>query len=343
MKKRILSFALALCTVLSLIPFTALGVFASGVDGVYYDSPYARDVVFGDVPVTSWYTGLGGTLYEENAFGLATDYASYMTAFDTMAGFGDLIAEAGSVASNGYDAEKWYADVPQEVKDAMNVTLAGGYVSREVVGKGAKHIEDIYDWVDPEKNTPGVDLATRETQYIYAYTLDPTKEEGYTGEQNIPKLIINTGTQSDELGAIAGVYYLINDILHNWQSSPVLDYLRHNVKIVVLPCLSPGGINQETYWNANFVNICRNFDSESVIFSVAMTGGYGFEESEGGDWVAVTESDAVVRYDAVAAGTGTHRQILKPGGSWNKDGIPHAKYGVRSLRSIRISYHARYH
>ena len=95
MKKRILSFALALCTVLSLIPFTALGVFASGVDGVYYDSPYARDVVFGDVPVTSWYTGLGGTLYEENAFGLATDYASYMTAFDTMAGFGDLIAEAG--------------------------------------------------------------------------------------------------------------------------------------------------------------------------------------------------------------------------------------------------------
>ncbi len=288
MKRRILSLVLMLCILLPLFPLSAIAV---TVDGLYYNSPYARDVVFGEVPVTSWYTSHGGDLYTKKNFGINTRYKEYMIEFDKMVGFGDLIVDGGTVESNGYDAWDWYWDIPKNVTKAMNITSVGGYITRQVMGKACQSIDTIYDWVDPADATPGVSLATRPTQYLYAYYLDPTAEEGYVGPQNLPKLIIATGNQSDEKGAIFGTYFFINDLLYNYEGDPVLEYLRHNVKLIVVPCLSPGGINQNTYWNANLVNINRNFDDQ---FSATVTGGYNYNASG--------------------------ELVLTPGGKYNADG-----------------------
>lgn len=270
MKQRVISLILMLCLLLPLCPLSAV---AATVDGLFYDSPYARDVVFGDVPVTSWYTSHGGELYTKKNFGLYTDYETYMTEFDKMVGFGDLVIAGDDVQSNGYDAGNWYLDVPKTVTKAMNIASEDGYITRAVLGKGCKSIDTLYNWVDPADAIPGESLATRPTQYLYAYTFDPTAEEGYNGPENLPKLIIATGNQSDEKGAIFGTYFFINDLLYNYEGDPVLEYLRHHVKLIVVPCLSPGGINQNTYWNANFVNINRNFDDK---FAPALTGGYAY-------------------------------------------------------------------
>ena len=288
MKQRVVSLILMICLLLPLFPLSAV---AATVDGLFYNSPYARDVVFGDVPVTSWYTGHGGELYTKKNFGLYTRYADYMTEFDKMVGFGDLVVDAGTVESSGYDAGDWYWDVPKNVAKAMNISSEDGYITRAVLGKGCESIDTIYNWVDPADAIPGQSLATRPTQYLYAYTFDPTQEEGYTGPENLPKLIVATGNQSDEKGAIFGTYFFINDLLYNYAGDPVLEYLRHNVKLIVVPCLSPGGINQNTYWNANFVNINRNFDDK---FAAKLTGGYAYN---------------------------SHNElVLTPGGKYNADG-----------------------
>ncbi len=274
MKKRILALVLVVCMVLPILPLTALAT--TQVDGNYYDSTYARDVVFGNVPTTSWYSGQAGELYTTNGFGLNTKYAEYMEAFDEMVGFGDLVVDAGTVQSNGYDAEDWYNDVPDEVAEAMNVANGdfGSYINRVLLGKAHKSIDDLKSI---DKNSSNFGVTTRKTQYMYAYEFDPTKEAGYTGPENLPKIIIMTGNQSDEKGAIFGTYYFLYDMLYNTESSPILEYLRHNVKLVVMPCLSPGGINQNTYWNANKVNINRNFEYN---FTFIMDGGYNKDGTE---------------------------------------------------------------
>ncbi len=302
MKKRILSLVLVLCMVLPLIPLWVLPTMATTVvDGSHYDSIFARDVVFGRVPTTSYYTGQSGDLYDENfnsgLFHVNTDYETFLKAFDALVDYdnsmAELIVDAGTVESNGFDAGKWYDKISEDVLTAMNVSTSGGYVSRQVIGKAHKWLKDSYDWVDPTKTEYGTDLATRAAQYLYAYTFDPTQEKGYTGPANIPKIIIATGNQSYEKGAMYGTYYLVNDILNHWESNPVLDYLRHNVKLVIVPCLSPGGTNQNSYWNANLVNINRNFNVAGRDFPAQLEGGY--------DYV-----DGVLE--------------LVPGGKYNEDG-----------------------
>ncbi len=326
MKNRILSLLLVLCMVLPLIPLWMLPTMATTVvDGSHYDSVFARDVVFGQVPTTSWYTGQSGDLYDKNfnskLFHVDTDYETFLKAFDALVDYdnsmAELIVDAGTVVSNGFDAEGWYDDIPVSVKNAMNTETDGGYVSRQVIGKAHKWLADSYNWVDDTKTEYGTDLATRAAQYLYAYTFDPTQEAGYKGPANIPKIIIATGNQSYEKGAMYGTYYLVNDILNNWESNPVLDYLRHNVKLVIVPCLSPGGTNQSSYWNANLVNINRNFNVDGYDFPAQLVGGYDFVAEAGGGW----EKDATLnRYNWVGEGNGTHKQVMTPGAGWNKDG-----------------------
>ena len=153
MKKRILAITLVLCMVLPMIPLSTIAAALATpglVDGLSYDSPFAKDVYFTNgMPLDHWYTGLAGDAYETNfnngTHNAATDYATYMTAFDTMAGFGDIAIDAGTVVSNGFDGEEWYNDLPTDVVNAMNTTSAkfGSYVTREITGKAHKWNKDI--------------------------------------------------------------------------------------------------------------------------------------------------------------------------------------------------------
>lgn len=269
-----------------------------------------------------WYEGLAGDAYQENydngKLHGNNDYATYMTAFDTMVGFGDIMIDAGTVVSDGFDAEGWYNDLPANVVTAMNTTSTkfGNYVTREITGKAHKWDKDV----PADGGT-----AERATEYLYAYHLDPTQERGYVGPTNLPKIIINAGNQSDERGAIYGTYYLINDILYNWDKDPVLEYLRHNVKLVIIPCQTPGGVNNgNTYWNANHVNVNRNY-SEGFI----QLGGYDFVEDANGEWVAYDHTGedyngnekTVTSYRKAEAGEqGTHTRVSNIIGYFSESG-----------------------
>ena len=311
MKKRILSLALVLCMLLPMFPLSALAATVGSVDGLSYDSIYARDVYFGNVPTSTWYQGLGGSqygaAYNGTAFGVNTNYAQYMTAFDAIFDFDDAIITDREDLVPNYSAEI-YDQVPEEVANAMNDTTLNGYVSREVLGMARKHCAQEYNRV----------------QYMYAYTLDPTQELGYVGPTNLPKIFLVSGTQSDEKSAFFGLYYLIYDILNNYENDPVLDYLRHNVKLVVVPCVSPGGINQNTYWNANYVNVNRNY----ATYDFKQMGGYDFVEDENGEWLPYekTYKDSqgveltVTCYEKAADGNGTHTRIEKLSGIYSETG-----------------------
>ncbi len=312
MKKRILAITLVLCMLLPMIPFSTLAL--APVEGLTYDSVLARDVVFGNVPISHWYEGLAGSEYQNGydagTHAEKTTYATYMTAFDKMVGFGDIVIDAGTVVSNGFDAEEWYNDIPADLVKDMNVTstVYGDYITREILGKAHKSKNDIDSFV-AGSNTH----ATRATEYIYAYTFDPTQEVGYVGPTNLPKMIINTGNQSDEKGSVFGTYYLLYDILNNWEKDPVLNYLRHNVKLVIVPCETPGGMNNgNTYWNANFVNINRNFD-----VNFKQIGGYTYVAAEGGNWNYDSANDA---YIAVEEGTGAYTRYTDIDGLYSADG-----------------------
>ena len=308
MKKRILSLTLVLCMLLPILPLSA---FAATVEGLSYDSPYARDVWFGDVPTTSWYQGLGGdqygTAYNGTAFGVNTTYADYMTAFDAMFPFADAIITDREDLVPNYSAEI-YDQVPADVAAAMNTTTLNGYVTREVLGMARESCHKEYN----------------EVQYMYAYTLDPTQEPGYNGPDNLPKIFLCSGTQSDELGAVYGLYFFVYDLLNNYENDPVLSYLRKNVKFVITPCISPGGINQKTYWNANYVNINRNYESENF----QQVGGFDFVEDENGEWVPQEKTYVdkegvtltVTRYVKAEDGNGTHRQVKTWTGLFNAEG-----------------------
>ena len=334
MKKRILSLVLVLCMVLPMIPLAALPAMASSaVDGLYYDSVFARDVVFGNVPLTHWYEGLAGDTYQNNYddgfLAEKTDYETYITAFNTMVGFGNVTIDAGTVESDGFDAGNWYNDLPIDVVNAMNATVANGYITREVLGKAHKTSGDRDNFIEGSTT-----VATRAAQYVYSYTFDPTNVEGYTGPKNLPKMIIETGNQSDEKGSVYGTYYLIYDILNNWDKDPVLNYLRNNVILVIVPCLTPGGMNpgtngsgtanQNTYWNANFVNINRNF---GVNFN--QMGGYSFVADEDGEWIAyettVTGAAGTTKtatcYKKAEDGNGDYTRVSDIDGHYTAEGM----------------------
>ena len=265
MKKRILAVTLVLCMLLPMIPFASLAAIASAdVEA----SEFWRDVTFGDVPLDVWYRSKATDV----GFGdeTVTDYATFMKAFDKMIGFGDInadpfvftddvvTAEITDLKALWPDDDNRYDDVAESVKAAMNKTIGNGYITREVIGQA----------------TSTADRGINVLQYLYAYTLDPTEELGYVGPTNLPKIIICAGTQSDEVGAIFGMYYLISEMLKDDGSDPVLSYLRHNVKLVLVPCLSPGGINKATYWNANGVNLNRNYHIPSMNSFKTGIGGY---------------------------------------------------------------------
>ena len=69
------------------------------------------------------------------------------------------------------------------------------------------------------------------------------------------------------------------------QNSPVLDYMRKKVKLIVIPILNPYGLQNRTYGNVNQVNSSRNFpyywkEYESTESEYDKKGSAPFSEAE---------------------------------------------------------------
>ena len=112
------------------------------------------------------------------------------------------------------------------------------YITRENVGKDES---GLYDTFQLTLKTPQVELAG----------LDRTK----------PKILVAAGLHGGEITSVISLYYLIKDLCENWKNNDALEYLRHNIELVVIPCVNPWGFQNNSYTNFNGVNINRNFEA----------------------------------------------------------------------------------
>lgn len=97
------------------------------------------------------------------------------------------------------------------------------------------------------------------SKHLYCYDFKPARLAD-TKTKPMPKIIIISGQHGNEKCAPYGLYYLMHDIVKNWASGSVLDYLRHYVHLIVVPVVNRYGFDNTVYKNANGVDINRNYD-----------------------------------------------------------------------------------
>lgn len=100
-------------------------------------------------------------------------------------------------------------------------------------------------------------------QTIYEYAFSPYAYTGSLGSdaqiRKNPVILMDAGIHGFEKNSVYALYYFLNDLVNNWQDDPVLTAIRQNVIIKVIPVSNPDGFNRDRYYNANDVNINRNF------------------------------------------------------------------------------------
>lgn len=115
------------------------------------------------------------------------------------------------------------------------------YVTESLLGKDASNNYDIYK---------------------YELELNPPISDGYTSviSKDKPVFIITSGLHGIEHDAVDEVYHFMKDLCENYMDSDYFDYLRNNVKFVIVPISNPYGYVNLTYNNANNVNLNKNFE-----------------------------------------------------------------------------------
>ncbi|QNR08231.1 M14 family metallopeptidase [Macrococcoides canis] len=118
---------------------------------------------------------------------------------------------------------------------------------------------------------------------IYQYSLQPEtpKIMNSATTKKLPKIFVMSGVHGSEKASWYCTYEMIKQIIQNWKNSRVLEYLRWNVEIILIPMLNVYGIDNisdpVTYngkINANGVDINRNYPSNWAA-SEPGTIGYG--------------------------------------------------------------------
>ena len=90
--------------------------------------------------------------------------------------------------------------------------------------------------------------------------------------QKLPLVFINCGLHGGERISTTVMYRIIEQMLTNWRSSDVLQSLKFNMDLLVLPVSNPSGWNTRTRQNHKGVDINRNFPT-----------GWGTQHENSGD------------------------------------------------------------
>lgn len=171
-----------------------------------------------------------------------------------------------------------YVDYSVKVNDAVSLEtqmarfsgLASSYpdyVTETLLGKDASNTYDIYK---------------------YELELNPPIDDAYVSvmEKDKPVFIITSGLHGNEHDAVDEVYHFMKDLCENYMDSDYFDYLRNNVKFVIVPISNPWGYTNLTYNNSNDVNLNKNFEHG---FN-QVTGGTGSQQNTGANAYSETET-----------------------------------------------------
>ena len=115
--------------------------------------------------------------------------------------------------------------------------------------------------------------AASDGQTIYLYDFNPVRLSN--ADKLIPKIIIIAGQHGGETCNIFGLYYFVENLLNKWNQHPSLEYLRNNVELMIIPVLNTYGFDNQSYKNANGVNLNRNYDSNWALEVDTTSNQYG--------------------------------------------------------------------
>lgn len=186
----------------------------------------------------------------------------------------------------------------------------------------------------------------------YRYPFGDTDKDG---KKRIPITIIANEHGGHEVRDCALIVTrMIKDLCEcKYQDNPVLNYIRENVNLTVIPVVNPHGwnmyMNTNGYLNSNMVNINRNYDTvgwdycynNQDIDGNNKLGSYAGSENET-QYVmnTMTESGAVIAMSVhglstIADNTNTYYQGQNPNGAYSEEKISEmhedylSRYGLR--------------
>lgn len=115
------------------------------------------------------------------------------------------------------------------------ITAEPNYVSKQVIGTVASGAVELFSYRFKPKSA------------------DDTKQAKYAKMLKIPVICGMHG--GSERPSYYGPYIFFHQLLNNWKSDPLLEFLRFNVEFVVIPRVNNTGAR----YNSNQVDINRNF------------------------------------------------------------------------------------
>lgn len=123
------------------------------------------------------------------------------------------------------------------------------------------------------------ELGTDSADYpIKMYDFMPTQFELANKTKDIPKILFIAGQQGVEKCNCFGLYYFLQDLLTKWDENPILDYIRHHVRLMIIPVVSPWGFDNLSYINANGISLNRNYDQNFIVYTGDDPNQYGGTE-----------------------------------------------------------------
>ena len=152
---------------------------------------------------------------------------------------GESESHAAYVAKQSYNVAYTYDEI-----SSMLTALATNnpnYVTETNLGKDQSNTYDIKKYVldEPTALQSGQTTAITRTK---------------------PTIILTAGLHGPEPEAVHTVYHLMEDLCNNYLENEQLEYLRNNVRFVIIPICNPWGYVNSNYCNSRSVDLNRNFE-----------------------------------------------------------------------------------
>ena len=193
----------------------------------------------------------------------------------------NLESEVNNLKQNPTSVSPYFRDVNFGVLPSTYYKGVAESYENSAFGWTTKYADFIAMWKSVVANHSGYVTETAlgaasDGQTIYLYDFNPVRLSN--ADKPIPKIIIIAGQHGGESCNIFGLYYFVENLLNKWNQHPSLEYLRNHVELMIIPVLNTYGFDNQSYKNANGVNLNRNYDSNWALEVDTTSNQYGGAE-----------------------------------------------------------------
>lgn len=117
---------------------------------------------------------------------------------------------------------------------------------------GTDHIYSLYNnlaaEIDGLSEITALGNDDTDTYPIRAWRWTPAP---YTNQTAWKTIILTSGIHGSEMTSILGMFYMLRDLFRRGSRDPALGFIRDNVRMLIVPCVNPWGINRQQEGIAN--------------------------------------------------------------------------------------------